>query len=366
MRRYPKALIWILIAGAMLSVALGLVIEPRSPKSTFYHLPTRLWEFAFGILAYLLSRRFDERIAALRGWGSMPVALAIAAIILSAVIYPEGAAFPGPQSLIACGATALVLALTGPLTGHPALAWMRLASVVYIGRISYGFYLWHWPPLAIYYLALGKAAQPLTATGLMLLAFLGAVVSFHLVEEPIRRKRRLPSSKVLLRFVGASSLLTACVALTGVLSNGLIQRYPTELQPFLAAPAELGIRRCGKVFALLNPSAQSCPLSQVGETGAGAILILGDSHADVLKEMIVASGQAAGRDVYLTTRNCSLGQYGSFPFCSASVLQSVISEARAQDVTEVIAISSWLVDLFDAASMSTDIKALTDAVSSFG
>lgn len=115
LRRYPKALIWILIAGVVLSVAAGLVIEPRSPKTTFYHLPTRIWEFAFGILTYLVSRRFDERIAALSGWVAVLVALAIAAIIMTAVIYPESAAFPGSQSLIACGATAVVLALTGPL-----------------------------------------------------------------------------------------------------------------------------------------------------------------------------------------------------------------------------------------------------------
>lgn len=361
LRRYPKALIWILIVGVILSVAAGLVIEPRSPKSTFYHLPTRIWEFAFGILAYMLSRRFGERITALGDWGAAPVALAVAAIIVSAVIYPEGAAFPGPQALIACSATAVVLALTEPLTGHSTLAWMRLAPVVYVGRISYGFYLWHWPPLAIYYLAQGHAARPLMASGLMLVAFLVAVASFHLVEEPIRRKRRLPSSKVLLRFVGASSLLTACVALTGVFSNGLIQRYPTELQPFLAAPTESGTNRCSKVFLALNPGAQFCPLYQVGGTDTGAILILGDSHADMLKEMIVASGQAAGRDVYLTTRNCDLGRYGSFPFCSASVHQSLISEARAQGMTEVIAISSWEVNLFDVTSMSTDIRALTDA-----
>lgn len=199
------------------------------------------------------------------------------------------------------------------------------------------------------------------ATGLMLVAFLAAVVSFHLVEEPIRRKRRLPTSKMLLQFVGASSLVTACVALTGVFSNGLIQRYPTELHPFLAAPAERGVFRCGKVFTLLNPSAQTCPLSQIAETGAGAILILGDSHADVLKEMIVASGESVGRNVHLTTRNCDLGRFGSLPFCSRAVLQGVISEARTLGVAEIIAISYWEINKFDVASMTADIRALVGA-----
>jgi peptidoglycan/LPS O-acetylase OafA/YrhL len=361
LRRYPKALMWVVIMGAIVSLAVGFAVEPRSPKTVFYHLPTRVWEFAFGILACLLLRRIGKLPASLGRWVAAPVAFALAMIILPALIYSEGAAFPGTQSLIACAATAVVLVLVGAQTGHPALFWMRLSPVLYVGRISYGFYLWHWPPLAIFYLVEGEAASPLIAAGLMLVALLGAVASYHFVEEPIRRATRLPSSSAILRFVGFSSVTFAGFALAILFSNGMIKRYPDDIQPFLAAPTERGGFRCGKVFALLNPGVELCPLNQAGEAEAGAVLILGDSHADVLKEMISDSGRAVGRNVYLASRNCDLGRFGSLPFCSNAVLGRLISEANHLGVTEVIAISYWEVDKFDAPSMVADIQILTDA-----
>jgi hypothetical protein len=97
-------------------------------------------------------------------WIFTPAALAVAAVLAHAVASPSGP-------------TARVLAL-------PPLVWL--------GKISYGVYLWHWPLF-----------QVLTAerTGLRGPALLGlrcavtvavAAVSFSLLEQPIRRGVRLP------------------------------------------------------------------------------------------------------------------------------------------------------------------------------
>ena len=69
--------------------------------------------------------------------------------------------------------------------------------------------------------------------------------------------------------------------------------------------------------------------------------MIGDSHADQLDEVIAQQGQAFGQPVYLTVRNCIVGQYGLQDFCSSDVLDRVISEARKYKVRNIVSISTW-------------------------
>ncbi len=89
----------------------------------------------------------------------------------------------------------------------PLLSWQPLC---YIGVISYGLYLWHWPLfLLITHERTGLGVPALLAVRLVCTA-VAAVVSYHFIELPIRERRwRLPRPKVLAP--------VALVALVGVL-----------------------------------------------------------------------------------------------------------------------------------------------------
>ncbi|HUY85469.1 MAG TPA: acyltransferase family protein, partial [Acidimicrobiales bacterium] len=78
---------------------------------------------------------------------------------------------------------------------------LSVPPVRYIGRISYGMYLWHWPVIVFMdhartgLLGWGLAASRVAATIAI------SVVSFHLVEEPIRTQRlahliRIPRAEI--------------------------------------------------------------------------------------------------------------------------------------------------------------------------
>jgi len=69
---------------------------------------------------------------------------------------------------------------------NQALAWRPL---VYIGQLSYGLYLFHYP--AMVYLRL-EHPWWITLTGGTIVAMLLALVSFYLIEQPIRRWRKKP------------------------------------------------------------------------------------------------------------------------------------------------------------------------------
>lgn len=358
LRRIPSLLFWFIIIAIVFSFFIGILIEPRSPKTAFFLLPTRIWQFALGIAAVLLLAHLPK-YGRTSKWSGL-AGLGVVAMIAASVLFSESASFPGPQSLIACGGAALALIASERASGAASMAWLRIKPMLYVGRISYGLYLWHWPPLSLWYIQTGQVAPPWTALMLMTIATIGAVLSYHLVEQPLRDRTWLPHSRQIVIMTLVASATFAGAGLTLGATGGLLMRYNSELRPFFDAPNQRGTVRCGKVFSALNPSAQICSIAE-GDSRGDGVLILGDSHADVLKEAIAQIGENLGRDIFLTTRNCELGSYGRDKFCSHKVFDDVISDAKMHGVNEIFAITLWQTNTFTVESLTKDITELTEA-----
>lgn len=334
--RWPRLLLVLLIGGALVSIVAGLLLVDRSPKTAFFMLPTRAWQFAFGIGAYIVAQRLTDADRPLPFASALAV-LGTLGCLLSGLMWTEAASFPSSHA--AWASLCVVAALLGfEFQGAPAA--LRLRSVRYVGTVSYGFYLWHWPPLAIYYVATGGAPRVPFAICLMIVAFAAASASYHLIERPIRTRRLLRSPRqgaIGVIAVGAGAVGAATVMIA---TNGAMFRYPSEIRPYLTASMERTTFRCGIVYRLQNPASEMCPLNTVGKDAPG-ILLLGDSHADVMDDMLATVAVEAGVRLYLTVRNCDFGRYGEYTFCSSSVLDRVLAEARANDIGTIVSISFW-------------------------
>lgn len=117
--------------------------------------------------------------------------VALAALICSMFLLHSTSWFTYRGGMfLACVVTAvLILTLlegTGPLQSimdHPALVW--------VGRRSYGIYLWHWPALvicdALVPRAIGTAGWWTARLIALALTFVISALSFRLVEQPVRR-----------------------------------------------------------------------------------------------------------------------------------------------------------------------------------
>ncbi len=152
------------------------------PESfAFYSSLTRAWEFAVGaLLALLLTRLAPLRRGARRAVGLVGAA----AVVAAAVLVRDSAPFPGLAAVLPVTGT-LLLILAG---SHGTEGVSRLLStrpLVFIGDLSYSWYLWHWP--LIVFAALLFPNQPLVLVTAAAASFLPALLSYRLVEQPLRR-----------------------------------------------------------------------------------------------------------------------------------------------------------------------------------
>jgi len=130
--------------------------------------------------------------------------------------------YQGGFLLVALAAGAVIVAVTSLPTGALARA-LSLAPLRFVGRISYGLYLYHWPLfLALDHAHTGLAGVPLLALRLGV-TFVVAVVSWRVVEEPIRRRRFLTSWRA--GAAGAVSLgVTVTTLVAATLPAGAVVR----------------------------------------------------------------------------------------------------------------------------------------------
>jgi peptidoglycan/LPS O-acetylase OafA/YrhL len=94
--------------------------------------------------------------------------------------------FRGGFALLALS-TAAVIASVTRIPSHPLTRLLSFEPLPYLGRISYGMYLWYWPVLLV--MTAGRTHVHGWALLLVRVSVIVALaaVSFHLVETPIRR-----------------------------------------------------------------------------------------------------------------------------------------------------------------------------------
>ena len=160
----------------------------------YQSLPTRMLSLSLG--AYLAFREREGAVFSRRACtGSILLGLIVLTldVILRAdnVITAEGEYW----SFALMGYGAFGLGILAYLTGSasPVARFLALKPLRYVGRISYGLYLYHL--IVLYALGLNQAALDGAGVPLqsilqaLLLTFAIAILSFHLVEQPLMRMR---------------------------------------------------------------------------------------------------------------------------------------------------------------------------------
>lgn len=162
----------------------GLVGTPKN----YYEFPSRLWELAFGALLAMLpvTNIIPEK---LRGAAA---ALGVAAIAVTGAIITTSLAFPGPAALIPLLGAALVV-MAGP--DQPVARVLSSGPILWLGKVAYSLYLWHWPLLILFTVKSGRPT-PTVALGVLVIALslCLAHLTYTLVEDPLRQHGKRPKA----------------------------------------------------------------------------------------------------------------------------------------------------------------------------
>jgi peptidoglycan/LPS O-acetylase OafA/YrhL len=211
----------VLALVAAVSFALSLVITYVMPAVAFFSLPTRAWQLAAGGLVALTAtqwRRLSPRAAAITGGAGLAV------ILLACIVLSPATSYPGIAALLPVLGAVLVI---GAGCATPAQGCGRLLAVSpmrAIGRISYSWYLWHWPVLVF---ALPLLGHPLGLAARLAAALISgglAVLTLRFLENPLRFAAPIRRSALAsLALGGAATAVAVCVGVV------LLERVPVPV-----------------------------------------------------------------------------------------------------------------------------------------
>jgi len=275
---------------------LGTYGTGGQPVRAFYLLWARAWELSLGALAAIAALRIEWRS---RVAGNILCFLGIAGLIAAIAFLNEDLPFPGWVALLPT-LSACALIIGGHIwEDNPVAKMLSSAPMVAIGLMSYSWYLWHWPLLAIARTVTLGSVDTVRDAAICLLALGLAWLTYRYVENPLRYGKvpaLMPSGSAL----GAAVCSVAGLALISI----AIERWDArrQLDPdsryagLLHAARDVNplVDRCLVGQGVPLHPADTCTLPG-SDANAPTIVVWGDSHADHYVPAIAYAAQSQSK-----------------------------------------------------------------------
>jgi peptidoglycan/LPS O-acetylase OafA/YrhL len=273
--------------GMVASLVAALAISRTDLSRAYYGTDTRAYELLAGALLAMtpaLTRRTASRQRTARRLA--PVLVAGVLLVATSIVHLGAIQRGVAITALSC---ALILALELSV-GGVVVRTLSSRTASYLGRVSYGTYLWHWPVIVIATLRFHPDSwalfglTSLIATGL-------AGLSYELLERPIRISARLDRYRTPIIATGlAVSVVSGLVFVPAILHHrrtnvggvalatsavgeGWRIPIPDELRPSSATEQKNGTVVC------FDEAVDQC---EAVHGTKQRVLLLGDSHAKML------------------------------------------------------------------------------------
>ncbi len=191
---------------ALMSFSLATLRTDQFASAGFYLITSRAWELLLGAIAFLISARLVHLVTSslIR---ELIASISLVGILISFFVFDKYTPMPGKYALLPCVGTIMLLVFGQ----RPSFAKQVLSSrtLVSIGLVSYGLYLWHYPVLAFARIIFGsELSLSLLVLSLILILAL-ALLSYALLEAPILSNRTATTKKVF--WVWVATTLTGII-----------------------------------------------------------------------------------------------------------------------------------------------------------
>ncbi|WIB78154.1 acyltransferase family protein [Curtobacterium sp. MCPF17_002] len=185
-RKVVARVVVLAVIALALTAAYSAWRTATAPDAAYFDTIARSWEFIPGIIAGALSvtiDRIDVRVRTLIG------SLGFVLLAVSAFVLDPTTGFPWPGAVPSVLGATLFVAFG--VHGTWALRVLTIRPAMYLGKISYPLYLWHFPIAIMLPLAFGRGVPVLVAA--VLLSVLLADLTSRWLETPVLRSRWLRS-----------------------------------------------------------------------------------------------------------------------------------------------------------------------------
>jgi peptidoglycan/LPS O-acetylase OafA/YrhL len=350
---FVKRLFLAVLVLVAVSFTLSVWLTPTKGEAAYFMTWTRLWELGVGVLLAIVLRWYRDPLSRFADGLAF---VGLVTIVGSAFLFDGSTGYPGWKALVPVLGAVLVVAFAGR-----AKSWsggvLSVAPLVVIGTWSYGWYLWHWPMLALARMAGRRWFPGFDADVLVLfaivLSLLLAAVTYQLVENPVRYSvffAGLPKRSL------ALGLGLTCIAalvgpsLLGVVdggnnsftvtgTDGTTIRAMTPLEAKASTGYEGAGNRC-RVGRSVTEVPDNCVF---GDPNSNIVIaLIGDSHAwHWLPALDIAAKQRGWKVLSLTKDACpsisvsTRNLRNSYPQCAiwrANVLDSLRNAGRLDAV----------------------------------
>jgi len=284
---------------AALSFVLCVIVTNNNTELAFYMLPFRMWElFTGALIAY-----YAQNPKAVSGvWRNAAALSGLTAILLPVVFYTNETPFPGWAALAPClGAGAIIWA------GLHGQTWvgkvLSLQPVVFVGLVSYSWYLWHWPAI-VFAKYIPEFFDAKIAALCVAGSLVAAVLSWKFIETPFRRKTWLPEQGQVYKAAFVTLALFAVAGIGIKASGGMPSRLDASVERYAFGIGDE------------NPHRMDCNKMPMGDIKADKIcktlpesadkptyILWGDSHADAIAPAFFDLSEKHGRNGYVATHD---------------------------------------------------------------
>tara|TARA_A100001011_G_C14309259_1_gene844737 strand:- start:894 stop:2939 length:2046 start_codon:yes stop_codon:yes gene_type:complete len=271
---------------ASLSFIYSIVKEYNISFSYFYSSASRAWEFLFGFITYLVSKKkFDFKILT----NEFLVFMGIILIIIPSLVLNKYTKFMPIYLLFPIFGTSLIILFIRKTIFFKKI--FKFKPFVFIGLISYSLYLWHFPFFAFARISGLFSNNILLQASLVLIIFILSILSFYFIEKPFRNFSKINKISFF-SIILVSTLLITSISFYIIKNNKL--NYLSNKYPQLK---NVSIFK-DKVENEFNDLSKKCsknkyykddncyyflPSNKVKNT----IYLIGDSHKHAIKKDLI-------------------------------------------------------------------------------
>ncbi|MCP3888173.1 MAG: acyltransferase [Desulfobulbaceae bacterium] len=280
-KKFNRQLLPFLAISFCASLLLAEYASKNHSGLNFYLAPSRVWELVGGAFLSCLSLR-NKKYSEPYWVRSLPL-IGLVMILLFACLADDSLRHPSLYTLPPVIGTMWLIWFNDP--GSRVIRLLASRPVVWLGLVSYSFYLWHQPVFSLTRVYLDRTLVNHEKLLLIAASAILAAVTYFLIEKPTRNRRRT-SSRVIWFTAALGSLAMIGFGLTIHFGNGFPGRQLSssmlrEVMYGKHAP-DAGPLKCKNY----EPEKGHCQFSGTA-TGGFTLLTVGDSHIRTLDAPII-------------------------------------------------------------------------------